>query len=140
MSIRQNPAPETPAPYGARPYAIEVSVEARFVPEQSQPEAERFVFGYTVTLRNVGEMPARLLSRHWIITDAHGKVEEVRGDGVVGEQPRLHPGEQYVYTSGAVLGTSVGTMRGAYHLHADDGTDFETPIPEFVLSIPRTLH
>lgn len=122
------------------PYAIEVSVDTHFVAEQSQPDADRFVFAYTVTLRNVGDLPARLLSRHWIITDANGKIEEVRGDGVVGEQPRLQPGEGYVYTSGAVLETSVGTMRGAYHLHADDGTDFETPIPEFVLSVPRTLH
>ncbi|MEO7149003.1 MAG: Co2+/Mg2+ efflux protein ApaG [Rhodanobacteraceae bacterium] len=122
------------------PYAIEVSVDTHFVAEQSQPDAERYVFAYTVTLRNVGDFPARLLSRHWIITDANGKIEEVRGDGVVGEQPRLQPGEGYVYTSGAVLETSVGTMRGAYHLHADDGTDFETPIPEFVLSVPRTLH
>lgn len=108
--------------------------------EQSQPEADRYVFAYTVTLRNIGEVPARLLARHWIITDANGKVEEVRGEGVVGEQPRLKPGEGYSYTSGAVLGTSVGTMRGAYFLHADDGTDFETAIPEFVLSVPRTLH
>ncbi|MEO6967111.1 MAG: Co2+/Mg2+ efflux protein ApaG [Rhodanobacteraceae bacterium] len=122
------------------PYSIEVSVDTYFVAEQSQPDADRFVFAYTVTLRNVGDLPARLLSRHWIITDANGKIEEVRGDGVVGEQPRLQPGEGYVYTSGAVLETSVGTMRGAYHLHADDGTDFETPIPEFVLSVPRTLH
>jgi len=122
------------------PYSIEVSVDTHFVAEQSQPDADRFVFAYTVTLRNVGDLPARLLSRHWIITDANGKIEEVRGDGVVGEQPRLQPGEGYVYTSGAVLETSVGTMRGAYHLHADDGTDFETPIPEFVLSVPRTLH
>lgn len=122
------------------PYAIEVSVDTHFVAEQSQPDADRFVFAYTVTLRNIGDLPARLLSRHWIITDANGKIEEVRGDGVVGEQPRLQPGEGYVYTSGAVLETSVGTMRGAYHLHADDGTDFETPIPEFVLSVPRTLH
>ncbi|HET6905533.1 MAG TPA: Co2+/Mg2+ efflux protein ApaG [Rhodanobacteraceae bacterium] len=122
------------------PYAIQVSVDTRFVSEQSQPEADRYVFAYTITLRNVGEVPARLLSRHWIITDANGKVEEVRGEGVVGEQPRLKPGEGYSYTSGAVLETSVGTMRGAYTLHADDGTDFETPIPEFVLSVPRTIH
>ncbi len=122
------------------PYAIEVSVDARFVVEQSQPEADRYVFAYTITLRNVGEVPARLLARHWVITDANGKVEEVRGEGVVGEQPRLRPGEGYSYTSGAVLSTSVGTMRGEYFLHADDGTEFETPIPEFVLSVPRTLH
>ena len=122
------------------PYAIEVSVDTQFVVEQSQPEADRYVFAYTVTLRNVGDVSARLLARHWVITDANGKVEEVRGEGVVGEQPRLHPGEGYVYTSGAVLATSVGTMRGEYLLHADDGTDFATPIPEFVLAVPRTLH
>jgi len=122
------------------PYAIQISVDTRFVVEQSQPDADRYVFAYTITLRNIGGIPARLLARHWIITDANGKVEEVRGDGVVGEQPRLNPGEGYSYTSGAVLQTSVGTMRGAYFLHADDGTDFETPIPEFVLSVPRTLH
>jgi ApaG protein len=122
------------------PYAIEVSVDTQFVLEQSQPESDRYVFAYTITLRNVGGVPARLLSRHWVITDANGKIEEVRGDGVVGEQPRLQPGEGYSYTSGAVLATSVGTMRGEYFLHADDGTDFETPIPEFVLSVPRTLH
>lgn len=122
------------------PYAIEISVDTHFVAEQSQPDFDRYVFAYTVTLRNIGVLPARLLSRHWIITDANGKIEEVRGEGVVGEQPRLQPGEGYVYTSGAVLQTSVGTMRGAYFLHADDGTDFETPIPEFVLSVPRTLH
>ena len=121
-------------------HAIEVSVDTRFVAEQSQPDADRYVFAYTITLRNVGDVPARLLARHWVITDANGKIEEVRGDGVVGEQPRLQPGEGYSYTSGAVLATSVGTMRGEYFLHADDGTDFETPIPEFVLSVPRTLH
>lgn len=124
----------------SEPYAIEISVDTHFVAEQSQPDSDRYVFAYTVTLRNVGGLPARLLARHWIITDANGRVEEVRGDGVVGEQPRLQPGEGYVYTSGAILQTSVGTMRGAYFLHADDGTDFETPIPEFVLSVPRTLH
>ena len=85
-------------------------------------------------------LPARLQTRHWVITDANGKVEEVRGEGVVGEQPRLQPGESYSYSSGAVLETQVGTMRGAYIFHADDGTDFEVPIPEFVLSVPRTLH
>jgi ApaG protein len=98
------------------------------------------VFAYEITLRNLGMMPARLQTRHWVITDANGKVEEVRGEGVVGEQPRLQPGESYSYTSGAILETQVGTMRGTYLFHADDGIDFEAPVPEFVLSVPRTLH
>jgi ApaG protein len=140
MSIRQNPSDEKREAHETEPYLVEVSVAAQYVADQSKPEANRYVFAYTVSLRNVGVMPARLLSRHWIITDANGKIEEVRGDGVVGEQPRLQPGEHYEYTSGAVLETQVGTMRGAYLMHADDGTDFETPIPEFVLSVPRTLH
>ena len=122
------------------PHAVEIDVEARYVSDQSKPEANRYVFSYVITLRNLGMMPARLQTRHWVITDANGKVEEVRGEGVVGEQPRLQPGESYSYTSGAVLETPVGTMRGAYLFHADDGTDFEAPIPEFVLSVPRTLH
>jgi ApaG protein len=127
-------------PREPEPHAMEVEVEARFVAEQSKPEANRYVFAYEITLRNLGMLPARLQTRHWVITDANGKVEEVRGEGVVGEQPRLQPGESYSYSSGAVLETQVGTMRGAYIFHADDGTDFEVPIPEFVLSVPRTLH
>jgi ApaG protein len=127
-------------PREPEPHAMEVEVEARFVAEQSKPEANRYVFAYEITLRNLGMLPARLQTRHWVITDANGKVEEVRGEGVGGEQPRLQPGESYSYSSGAVLETQVGTMRGAYIFHADDGTDFEVPIPEFVLSVPRTLH
>ncbi|HEU4857049.1 MAG TPA: Co2+/Mg2+ efflux protein ApaG [Rhodanobacteraceae bacterium] len=137
------PRPTTDKPREHRepePHAIEVDVDARFVGEQSKPEANRYVFAYEITLRNLGMLPARLQTRHWIITDANGKVEEVRGDGVVGEQPRLQPGESYSYSSGAVLETQVGTMRGTYLFHADDGSDFEVPIPEFVLSVPRTLH
>ncbi|PWK88574.1 Co2+/Mg2+ efflux protein ApaG [Fulvimonas soli] len=121
-------------------YTIDVQVETRFVPDQSKPDDNRYVFAYTVTLRNAGAVPARLLTRHWIITDANGKVEEVRGDGVVGEQPWMRPGDDYQYTSGAVLETAVGTMRGSYQMLADDGTRFEAPIPPFTLSIPRTLH
>ena len=121
-------------------YALEISIATQFLDEQSDPEADRYAFAYTIRIRNLGRLPAQLLNRHWIITDANGKVEEVRGEGVVGEQPRLQPGESYSYTSGAVLETQVGTMRGAYLFHADDGTDFEVPIPEFVLSVPRTLH
>lgn len=121
-------------------HAVEIEVATRYVADQSKPESNRYVFAYEITLRNLGLTPARLQTRHWVITDANGKVEEVRGDGVVGEQPRLQPGESYSYTSGAVLETQVGTMRGTYMFHADDGSDFEAPIPEFVLSVPRTLH
>ena len=140
MSTRPATATQDSRTRDTGPYALEVEVEAQFVPDQSKPESNRYVFGYLVTLRNLGLLPARLVSRHWVITDANGKVEEVRGEGVVGEQPRLQPGEHYQYTSGAVLETQVGTMHGTYLFHADDGTDFEVPIPEFVLSVPRTLH
>jgi ApaG protein len=122
------------------PYVITVAVQTRFVPEQSQPDAGRYVFAYTIRIANAGSMPARLISRHWIITDGNGKVEEVRGDGVVGEQPWLRPGEDFHYTSGAVLETPVGTMRGSYHMVADDGRHFDAGIPQFTLSIPRTVH
>jgi ApaG protein len=121
-------------------YTIDIDVESRFDADHSQPADDRYVFAYTVTLRNAGTTSARLLARHWVITDANGKIEEVRGDGVVGEQPWMRPGERYQYTSGAVLETSVGTMRGSYQMIADDGTQFEAPIPQFTLSIPRTLH
>jgi ApaG protein len=122
------------------PYTIDVEVETRFVPDQSEPGDNRYVFAYTVTLRNMSTVGAQLLTRHWVITDGNGKVEEVRGDGVVGEQPWMRPGDSYEYTSGAVLETSVGTMEGSYLMIADDGTHFDAPIPAFVLSIPRTLH
>ena len=121
-------------------HAIDIQVRTRYLDEQSAPEQNRFVFAYTIHLRNRGTQPAQLLSRHWIITDANGRVEEVRGDGVVGEQPRLRPGEGFEYTSGAVLETTVGTMAGSYQWITDDGTRFEAPIPQFTLSIPRTLH
>ncbi|PTR34854.1 ApaG protein [Luteibacter sp. OK325] len=122
------------------PYTIDVEVESRFVPDQSQPTDNRYVFAYTITLRNAGDTAAQLMTRHWVIKDANGKVEEVRGDGVVGEQPWMRPGESFEYTSGAVLETAVGTMEGTYSMIADDGTQFDAPIPTFVLSIPRTLH
>ncbi|HEX7370751.1 MAG TPA: Co2+/Mg2+ efflux protein ApaG [Rhodanobacteraceae bacterium] len=140
MSTRQTTTDKPTARREPEPHAIEIEVEARFVPDQSKPEANRYAFAYEVTLRNLGMVPARLHTRHWVITDANGKVEEVRGPGVVGEQPRLQPGEQYSYSSGTLLETQVGTMRGEFLFHADDGTDFEAPIPEFVLSVPRTLH
>jgi ApaG protein len=121
-------------------YRIVVSVHARYLAEQSKPGQRHFVFAYTVSLHNSGTVGARLMSRHWRITDADGKVAEVRGEGVVGEQPRLDAGETFEYTSGAVLETAVGSMRGSYQMLADDGTLFEAPIEAFSLSVPRTLH
>lgn len=121
-------------------YEFSVSVQPRFVPEQSDPERGRYLFAYTVTVRNTGEVAAQLISRHWIITDGEGRVHEVRGLGVVGEQPTLAPGEVFEYTSGCPLETPVGTMRGSYQCVAADGTRFDATIPEFVLSMPRALH
>ncbi|HRZ24120.1 MAG TPA: Co2+/Mg2+ efflux protein ApaG, partial [Candidatus Contendobacter sp.] len=114
--------------------------QAFFLEEQSNPDRDRYVFAYTVQVLNHGNIAAKLLSRHWIITDANGKVEEVRGEGVVGEQPYLQPGEGFQYTSGTILETSVGSMKGSYQMLADDGVTFDAEIPPFVLSIPRTLH
>jgi ApaG protein len=121
-------------------HAIEVRVETQYVPEQSDPEAERYFFAYRVRIANRGALAAQLVSRHWIITDAAGKVEEVRGLGVVGNQPLLRPGESFEYTSGCPLPTPVGTMKGSYQMVAEDGTRFDAPISEFVLAMPRTLH
>jgi ApaG protein len=121
-------------------YAFDIEITTRFLDDQSRPDDDRYVFAYTISIRNSGDMAARLLDRHWVITDANGRVEEVRGDGVVGEQPWLRPGERFEYTSGAVLETSVGTMQGSYGMLADDGTRFEAPIPAFTLAVPRTLH
>ena len=121
-------------------YRITVAAQAFYLEEQSDPEHDRYVFAYTVVIQNQGTIAAKLLSRHWIITDSNGKVEEVRGEGVVGEQPYLRPGEGFQYTSGAILETSVGSMKGSYQMRADDGVAFEAEIPAFVLSIPRTLH
>ena len=121
-------------------YAIQVAAQAFYLEEQSNPEQDRYVFAYTIVIQNHGNVAARLLNRHWIITDANGKIEEVCGEGVVGEQPYLRPGEGFQYTSGAILETSVGSMRGSYQMLADDGMTFDANIPPFVLSIPRTLH
>ena len=121
-------------------YDIEVSVEAAYLPEQSEPADERYVFSYTITLINRGAMTAQLKSRHRIITDADNKIEEVKGDGVVGEQPIMKPGEGFRYTSGAVIETPVGTMQGSYQMVAADGCEFDADIPRFVLSIPRVIH
>jgi ApaG protein len=121
-------------------YEVSVSPQAQYLADQSDEPAGRFVFAYTITLRNTGTVPAQLISRHWVITDANSQVQEVRGLGVVGEQPLLAPGESFQYTSGAAIATAVGTMRGTYQMVAEDGTRFDAPIPEFTLSIPRTLH
>jgi ApaG protein len=119
---------------------IKVDVETRYIEEQSNPEQSYFVFAYTITIQNQGQQTAQLLTRHWVITDSNHKVQEVRGDGVVGEQPILNPGEQFVYTSGTMLETSVGTMKGSYQMESDDGSKFDAAIDEFVLSAPRVLH
>ena len=121
-------------------YAIDVSASPQYLAEQSDEAAGRYVFAYTITLHNTGNVAAQLISRHWIITDAQGLVQEVRGLGVVGAQPLLEPGESFEYTSGAAIATSVGTMKGSYQMLAADGTRFEAPIPEFTLSVPRVLH
>ena len=121
-------------------YMFDIAVATCFLDEQSAPEEGRYVFAYTIHIRNDGKVPAQLLGRRWLITDGNGKVQEVVGEGVVGEQPWLRPGEGFEYTSGAVLETDIGTMRGSYDMLADDGTRFAAPIPAFTLSIPRTLH
>lgn len=121
-------------------YQIRVDVESRFIPEQSEPDEGRHVFAYTVTIRNEGSEPAQLLDRHWIITDADGQTQEVQGEGVVGEQPRLEPGQSFEYTSGTVLRTAVGSMHGSYGMVADDGHRFNAPIAPFSLSVPGKLH
>lgn len=121
-------------------YEFSVSATPQYLAEQSAPDEDQYVFAYTITIRNTGAVTGQLLSRHWIITDADGQVHEVRGDGVVGEQPVLEPGQAFEYTSGCPLPTPVGTMKGSYQCVAADGTPFEVPIPEFVLSMPRALH
>ncbi|HEY7674090.1 MAG TPA: Co2+/Mg2+ efflux protein ApaG [Burkholderiales bacterium] len=121
-------------------YEVSVSSQTQYVPEQSDEEKSRYVFAYTITIRNLGSLPAQLISRHWIITDARNQVQEVRGLGVVGAQPLLKPGESFEYTSGTAIATPVGTMRGSYQMVAEDGTQFDASIPEFILSVPRVLH
>lgn len=119
---------------------IEVNVETSYIEEQSSPEEERFVFSYNVTLYNAGSVAAKLMTRHWIITDANGNVQEVHGEGVVGEKPYLRPGESYEYTSGTVLETPVGSMQGSYQMVTDGGHAFDADIPAFTLALPHTLH
>ena len=121
-------------------HRISIDVETTYLDEQSEPREQRYVFAYTITIRNEGEVPAKLLTRHWIITDANNKVVEVKGLGVVGQQPLLKPGESFEYTSGTNLETPVGTMRGTYQMVAEDGHHFDAGIPLFTLSVPRVLH
>lgn len=119
---------------------IIVDAIPQFIESQSSPQNERFAFAYTITITNAGLVPAKLLTRHWLITDANGKIQEVNGEGVIGEQPYLKPGESFRYTSGALIATPVGVMQGQYTLRSDDGDQFTANIPRFTLSIPRTLH
>ena len=121
-------------------YNISVEVIPAYIEEQSNPDDSNYVFSYTVTIINNGKQAARLLTRHWVITDADGEVQEVRGDGVVGEQPYLKPGEGFQYTSGTLMNTPSGSMTGSYQMLADDGNEFDAPIPEFFLIAPSTLH
>ena len=121
-------------------YDITVATRTAFIPDQSDVDNSRYVFAYTITITNSGTVPAQLVSRHWIITDANNQVQEVRGQGVVGEQPLLRPNESFQYTSGTAIATPVGTMRGSYQMVAEDGVQFDAPIPEFTLSMPRVLH
>ncbi len=121
-------------------YNTEIEVQTHYIPGESDPENNRYVFAYTITISNNGQIPAKLLARHWVITDADGKVEEVKGEGVVGEQPYLNPGEQFRYTSGTILETPLGSMKGTYHMIADDGVEFDADIPMFTLSKPNILH
>lgn len=119
---------------------IRIQVATDYIDEQSEPDSDRYVFAYTITISNAGAVPARLVSRHWVITDANGKVQEVSGDGVVGEQPHLNPGEEFRYSSGAVLETPVGAMQGMYRMEADNGVNFDAPIAPFTLAVPGVLH
>ena len=121
-------------------FDISIDVATNYIDDQSEPESDRYVFAYTITISNNGELAARLISRHWVITDANGKVQEVTGDGVVGEQPHLNPGEVFRYSSGAVLETPVGAMQGLYRMEADNGVNFDAPIAPFTLAVPGVLH
>ncbi|MCG6970605.1 MAG: Co2+/Mg2+ efflux protein ApaG [Gammaproteobacteria bacterium] len=122
------------------PYDVKVNVKTAYIAEQSDPDTDRYVFAYTITIHNEGTVAAKLLTRHWIINDANGNVQEVHGEGVVGEQPYLSPGESFQYTSGTVIETPVGSMEGSYQMLAEDGTPFDAQIPAFTLSLPNKLH
>ncbi len=119
---------------------IQVNVTTQFMAEQSNPGEQHYMFAYTITIRNEGQIGAKLLTRHWLITDSNGKVLEVRGKGVIGEQPYLQPGEGFRYTSGAIIETPVGSMEGSYQMRSDDGKEFDTPIAPFTLAVPGLLH
>jgi ApaG protein len=119
---------------------IIVEAAPQYIESQSSPKEDRYVFAYTITITNAGIIPVKLLSRHWLITDSNGKIQEIRGEGVIGEQPYLKPGESFRYSSGAMIETPVGVMQGKYLLISDNGENFKAPIPKFTLSIPRTLH
>ncbi|WP_160108088.1 Co2+/Mg2+ efflux protein ApaG [Pseudomonas izuensis] len=121
-------------------YQVDVSVVTRYLAEQSQPEHDRFAFAYTITVHNNGLIPAKLLSRHWVITDGDGHVEEVRGAGVVGQQPLIEAGKSHTYSSGTVMSTKVGTMQGSYQMIANDGKQFDAIIAPFRLAVPGALH
>ncbi len=121
-------------------FDIGIDVATDYVDDQSEPGSDRYVFSYTITISNNGDLPAQLMSRHWVITDANGKVQEVTGDGVVGEQPHLNPGEVFRYSSGAVLETPVDAMQGLYRMEADNGVNFDAPIAPFTLAVPGLLH
>ena len=121
-------------------YHISVNVNTAYLAEQSDPASDRYVFAYTITIANTGTVSAQLISRHWIITDAENVTQEVKGLGVVGEQPLLRPGESFEYTSGTAMATPVGTMRGSYQMVAEDGNKFDAEVPVFTLSMPRVLH
>ena len=121
-------------------HKISVQAKAQFIPGESDPDEKRYVFAYKITITNTGTIAAQLISRHWIITDANGQVQEVKGDGVVGEQPLLQPTQSFEYTSGTAIATPVGTMRGSYQMVGEDGVKFDAEIPEFTLAMPRTLH
>ena len=124
----------------AKRYEVTIVPKSTYVEDQSDPAKNQYVFAYTITLTNTGNVAVQLVSRHWVITDANSKVIEVKGLGVVGQQPQLKPGESFEYTSGTHLETAVGTMRGTYQMVADDGKEFDAPIPPFTLSVPRVLH
>ena len=124
----------------SNPYEIDIEVETSYMADHSEPDKDRYVFAYTITLVNRGSISAKLLTRRWIITDADNRIEEVEGEGVVGEQPTLKPGEGFRYTSGTGVETPVATMHGTYKMLAEDGNTFDTDIPQFVLSAPRVLH
>lgn len=124
----------------SKKHDINITVRTAYIPEQSDPDSGRYVFAYTIKIANVGTVAAQLISRHWIITDAENRIQEVRGLGVVGEQPFLRPGETFEYTSGTSLATPVGIMRGSYQMVSEDGLKFDAEIPEFTLNMPRVLH